>query len=276
MSTESGIILLGVGGGGCQFAAAARRTFGERLQAIGLDTDQQAISSAEGLRGLLLGGPRLDGMGTGGDPVKGRLAMQDESDALKRELDGVHLAVVVVALGGGTGGGAAPELLRVLRQKEITTLCFALLPFSFEDAVRRQAADRALPQLDESADTVVVVPQDGLLADAGAGETALSVAGREASRLFGHALTLLWRLTLTPGFIRFDPARLRAVLSSRGRARFCLSEAVGPERARDAASGLLDQILATEPSAPARAVVLGTPYFNSKYSHKRNSAFGPM
>jgi len=257
MSTETGLLLVGVGGGGCQFAAAARQTFGERLRAVGLDTDRQAIGGVEGLRGLLLGEPRLDGMGTGGDPVKGRLAMQDDAEAFTRELDGVHVAVVVVALGGGTGGGAAPEALRLLRQKEITTLCFALLPFPFEDAARRQAAERALPQLDESADTVVVIPQGGLWESAGANDLPFAAAAREARRVFGHALTLLWRLLLAPGFIRFDPARLCAVLASRGRARFCLSEAVGPARARDAAEGLLAQIGTAEPAAPPRAVVLG-------------------
>ncbi|MBM4164268.1 MAG: hypothetical protein FJ222_07495 [Lentisphaerae bacterium] len=257
MSTESGMILVGVGGGGCQFASVARRSFGERLRAVGLDTDRQAINSAEGLRGFVLGVPRLDGMGAGGDPVKGRLAMQDDAETVAHEWDGVHIAVVVVALGGGTGGGATPELLRQLRRREITTLCFALMPFAFEDAVRRQAAERALPQLDENADTVVVIPQSDLWSADEGGEQAFSDARRDACRTFGHAVSLLWRLVLTPGFIRFDPARLRAVLASRGRARFCLSEAAGAVRARDAAAGLLAQVGSADTSAPARAVVLG-------------------
>ena len=257
MSTESGMILVGVGVGGCQFASVARRSFGERLRAVGLDTDRQAINSAEGLRGLVLGVPRLDGMGACGDPVKGRLAMQDDAETVAHEWEGVHIAVVVVALGGGTGGGATPELLRLLRRRGITTLCFALMPFAFEDAVRRQAAERALPQLDENADTVVVISQSDLWPDDAGGEQAFSDARRDACRTFGHAVSLLWRLTLTPGFIRFDPARLRAVLASRGRARFCLSEAAGTGRARDVAAGLLAQVGSADTSAPARAVVLG-------------------
>ncbi len=257
MSTESGMILVGVGGGGCQFASVARQSFGDRLHAIGLDADRQAINSAEGLRGFVLGVSRLDGMGSGGDPVKGRLAIQDDAETFAHEWEGVHIAVVVVALGGGTGGGATPELLRLLRKKEITTLCFALLPFPFEDAARRQAAERALPQLDENADTVVVISQSDLWSDDGGGEQAFVAARREACRTFGHAISLLWRLVLTPGFIRFDPARLRAVLASRGRARFCLSEAVGTARAKDAATGLLAQVGLADAPAPARAVVLG-------------------
>lgn len=257
MNADYGMVLLGVGGGGCQAVAAARRLFGDSLRALGLDTDPHALGGVEGLRGMLLGGPRLAGMGTGGDPVKGRLAMQDNAELLKRELDGVRIAVVVTALGGGTGGGATPELLRMLRQTEITTLCFALLPFAFEPAERRRAAERALPQLDENADTVVVVPQDDLWKRAGAADAALAVAAQEASRQFGHGLTLLWRLLLMPGFIRFDPARLRAVLSSRGRARFHLSEAVGPDRAQEAAASLLAQANKPGAGAPARACVLG-------------------
>lgn len=257
MSADYGLILLGVGGGGCQVAAAARRLFGDTMRAIGLDTDQHAIDSVEGLRCMLLGGPRLEGMGTGGDLVKGRMAMQDNAELLKRELDGVRIAVVVTTLGGGTGGGASPELLRMLRQMEITTLCFTLTPFSFEDSTRRRTAERALPQFDESADTVVVVPQDDLWQRAGAADTTLTVAAQEACRTFGHGLTLLWRLLLMPGFIRFDPARLRVVLSSRGRARLYVSEAAGLSRAQEAADDLLKQIGCPATVAPARALVLG-------------------
>lgn len=257
MSVDYGLILMGVGGGGCQLAAAARQAFGDRLNAVGLDTDQQAISRIQGVQGILLGGPRLDGMGTGGDSVKGRLAMQDSAESVKSSLPGVHIAVVVVTLGGGTGGGAAPELLRTLRQMEIKTLCFALMPFAFEDADRRRAAERALPQLDENADTVVVVSQDDLWQRAGAVEMSVTLAGQEVSRTFGHGLTLLWRLLLAPGFIRFDPARLRAIISSRGRARFYVSEATGPTRAPDAANDLIAQLGKPDMTAPTRAVVLG-------------------
>ena len=257
MSDDYGLILVGVGGGGCQLAAVARQAFGDRLNAIGLDTDQQSIGSTKGLQSILLGGPRLDGIGTGGDSVKGRLAMRDSAELVKGAMPGVHIAVVVVTLGGGTGGGAAPELLRTLRQMEITTLCFALMPFAFEDAARHRAAERALPQLDENADTVVVVPQDDLWQRAGAAEMSVAVAGHEVSRTFGHGLTLLWRLLLSPGFIRFDPARLRAVISSRGRARFYVSEATGLARASDAANDLIGQLGKPDITAPTRAVVLG-------------------
>lgn len=257
MSAEHGLILIGVGGGGCQLAAAARLAFDDRLQAIGVDTDKQAIGGIQGLQNIVLGEPRLGGMGTGGDSVKGRLAMQDSAESVKSLLTGVHTAVVVVTLGGGTGGGTTPELLRTLRQMEITTLCFALMPFTFEDAARHQAAERALPQLDENADTVVVVPQDDLWQRVGAAEMSLTHAGREASRTFGHGLTLLWRLLLAPGFIRFDPARLRAVIVSRGRARFYVSEATGAARATDAADDLIDQLSKSDSTAPSRAAVLG-------------------
>ncbi len=64
------------------------------------------------------------------------------------------------------------------------------MPFPFEDAARRQAADRALPQLDENADTVVVISQSDLWADDGGGEQTFIDARREACRTFGHAVSL--------------------------------------------------------------------------------------
>lgn len=85
----------------------------------------------------------------------------------------------------------------------------------------------------------------------------LAAAAAETCRRLGHGLTLLWRLLLMPGFIRFDPARLRAVLSSRGRARFLASEAAGPDRAQEAAASLLAQAGKPGAAAPPRACVLG-------------------
>mgnify|MGYP001051362892 CR=1 FL=1 len=65
MNNNQSLILLGVGGGGCQYVANVKRLYDGPLNALGLDTDQHAIGNLDGLRATLLGGPRLEGLGSG-------------------------------------------------------------------------------------------------------------------------------------------------------------------------------------------------------------------
>ena len=75
MSQEqhTGLLLLGVGGGGCRLAAAVSAAYGGGLRALGVDTDalSNRQASAGGMTTLLLGGARLAGHGTGGDAIQG-------------------------------------------------------------------------------------------------------------------------------------------------------------------------------------------------------------
>ena len=104
MNDSSSMMLIGIGGGGSAIARGVRRAFGEGLRFLAIDTDAATAADCEDF--LLLGGNRLSGRGSGGDIVAARLATEDSVKLLDEHLDGVRLAVIVTALGGGTGGGA--------------------------------------------------------------------------------------------------------------------------------------------------------------------------
>ena len=111
---QSGLLLLGVGGGGCRLAASVRSSYGSGLRALGVDTDalSNRTAAAGGMTCLLLGGSRLAGHGTGGDAIQGRLAAQDDMQNLVPHLQGVRTVVITACLGAGTGGGATPPPVR--------------------------------------------------------------------------------------------------------------------------------------------------------------------
>lgn len=255
---HAGFMLVGVGGGGCRVAAAAVGTLGAGPQAVGFDTDALATRAVPGMRCVLLGVPRLEGHGTGGDPVKARLAAQDDREAIRSACAGASLVVVVCTLGGGVGGGATPEILRTLREQGAHTLCFATQPFAFEGAERRAAADRALPLLEENADVLVVLPLDDLFETAGGATLAEAIP--QADDVFASGLTLLWRLLLTPGFIPLGADDLRAMLrQSAGRCRLGVASASGSGRGPEAVARLMHGPLLRrgEGLANAHAVMLG-------------------
>lgn len=256
-TSKSGLMLVGIGGGGCRMAAAACQAHGPGLDAIGLDTDEATIRSISGLRCHLIGATRLNKQGAGGVHSQGRLAAQDDLPNILGQLQDARVVVVVTCLGGGTGGGATPAILQALRAEGKITLCFATLPFSFEGADRRQIAERDRPFIEQGADTSVLVPLDELYS--GKEQQPLDEASRSAEATLASGLCLLWRLLLTPGYIGFDPTRLQNMLLSAGGARFGTASASGKERAEHAVATLSRAPLLRngEALSGARALAIG-------------------
>ena len=256
-SDTTGLMLVGIGGGGCRMAAAARLAHGEGLVAIGFDTDETAIRGVSGVRCQLIGATRLNKQGAGGVHSNGRLAAQDDLPNILAQLKDARVVVLVTCLGGGTGGGATPVILKALRAEGKVTLCFATLPFAFEGADRRQIAERDRPFIEQGADTLVLAPLDDLYA--GKEQAPLAEASCQADAMLASGLCLLWRLLLTPGYIRFDPARLQNMLVSAGAARFGTASADGEGRAEAVvtALGRTPLLRRGEALAGARALALG-------------------
>ena len=249
--------MVGIGGGGCRMAAAARVAHGEGLEAVGFDTDETAIRGVSGMRCHLIGATRLNKQGAGGVHSNGRLAAQDDLPNILAQLKDARGVVVVTCLGGGTGGGATPVILKALRAEGKVTLCFATLPFAFEGADRRQVAERDRPFIEQGSDTLVLVPLDDLYADKE--QLSLAEASRQADAMLASGLCLLWRLLLTPGYIGFDPARLQNMLVCAGAARFGVASASGAGRTETAVAALGQRPLLRrgEALAGARALAIG-------------------
>lgn len=235
---QTGLLLLGVGGGGCRLAAAVAAAYGGGVRALGVDTDalSNRQASAGGMTCLLLGGALLAGHGTGGDAIKGRMAAQEDFENLAQHLQGVRTVVVLACLGAGTGGGATPEIVKALHDMGIATLCFATMPFAFEGDARRKAAERVLPMIEENADSHVVIALDDLYRDTG--QEVLADAIQVAEGLLASGLTLLWQLLLRPGFIHLGAERLHAVILKGGNARFGCCSASGAGRSEQVVAQL--------------------------------------
>ncbi len=222
MNNLNDVLLIGVGGAGCRLADAIVSSYPE-VRALWLDTDARTLPDhAE--QTVLFGAGRLMGKGTGGETALGKQAMADDLAALVLpRIEGVRLAVVVTALGGGTGSGATPELLKELRRRGIITLCFVTTPFLFESSARRQIAHLFLPLFENNADALVVTAFDELFRNSG--DLPIGDALDQAEEMFKGAVTAFWRLLLTPGFIEFDTERLMRVLRKSGSARFAVFSA---------------------------------------------------
>ena len=254
MSGTTQMLLLGVGGAGC---AAARKISmalpADTITCRTIDTD--AMTAKEDPNFMLIGGERLAGRGAGGNIVNARLAAEESTDILDSMLENIRLAVIVTALGGGTGGGASLEIARHLKRNGIATVVFATEPFKFEGPDRAKNAQTVASMIEEEASASFFIPLDILVAD----EDNMVVALDRAIDTLSSAVTLFWRLTSTPGYIKLDAERLRLIFSQAGRGRFAAFTAEGDLRAEEIASaipnaGLLKQ---ENPSTPPRSILCG-------------------
>lgn len=251
MSTASSLLLIGIGTAGSAVARGIRRAFGEGLRYVLVDTD--ARTGRDGEPFALLGGERLSGRGAGGDVIAARLAAEESIDVLDASIEGVRLAVIVTALGGGTGGGATLETVRHLSARGIPSVVFATMPFRFEGANRQQNARGMAPMIEEAANATFFLALDKIV-----GETDLvEAAMRQAVDTLASGVALFWRLVEKPGYIRLDTERIRHLVAHAGRGRFATVTVQGPDRAADAVDALVRAPLLAEGSGAVRSILCG-------------------
>ena len=248
---SSSMLLVGVGTAGTRIARGVSRAFGEGLRYLAIDTDASSGQDEENF--LLLGGNRLSGRGAGGDVVAARLAAEDSIGAIDEHLEGVRLAVVVTALGGGTGGGATLEVLKRLSDLGIQSIVFATTPFAFEGEDRLRNARGVMSMIEESAGATFFLPLDKLVG----GEDNMAEAMRRAVDTLAGGVTLFWRLVEKPGYIRLDADRIRRLVSGAGRGRFAFVTVQGPDRASEAVDRLVRSEMLAIASAPVNAILCG-------------------
>lgn len=236
MDESSSLILIGVGGSGCAAARAIAENYGGTMRARLVDTD--ALTPAGALPFTLIGGSRLSGQGAGGAATKARAAFLDDPAILDAGLSGVKLAIVVTCLGGGTGGGATPEILKRLKSKGIASLVFATKPFPFEGEARISRANSDAGLVAQEADVSVILPMEDIALDTDDPARTLKDALDAATAALAKGVSLFWRLLEKPGYIKFDPERLRNILSDAGRARFAAVTASGEDRVSEILSRL--------------------------------------
>ena len=251
MNSASSMLLIGIGGAGCAMARRINRAFGEGLRFLMTDTDA-AGGQGEG-EFLLIGGDRLSGRGAGGDIVAARLAAEDSITGLDHYLEGVRLAVIVTALGGGTGGGVTLETLKHLSERGIPSIVFATTPFTFEGEDRQRNARGAMAMIEDSANATFFLPLNKLVGDVDNMDEAMT----RAVDTLASAVTLFWRLVEKPGYIRLDAERIRHLLSRAGRGRFAAVTSQGNDRAADIVDKLSRAPMLTAGTGPVRAILCG-------------------
>lgn len=206
--------VLGLGGAGGKVARAASARLAE-VPVLAVDTCARDLEGLGTLPTGLIGRRSCHGLGSGGNLAAGALAGAEFAEPFRHFNRDCDLSVIVCGLGGGTGGGAAPHLLKAARESGALTLCLAILPFDFEGEIRRQAAAAALHNLRQGADGVIVMGNQRLLPLIGEDGLA-SDALERSNAMIVDLLEGLHGALARPGLIALDFAHLYSQLRGRG------------------------------------------------------------
>ncbi len=229
---EFRIKVIGVGGAGSNALDRLILDGSVNVDLVACNTDVQALAGSVATEKIQLGRQITRGLGAGGDPELGFLAAEQAVDELRATLEGVPLVIVCAGLGGGTGSGAAPLIVKTAREQNSLVLVCATLPFSFEGRRRGLQAQEALRAIQEYADAVMCFENDRM------GELILPEAGIHeafagADHIISQSIRAIIDLVNRRGLIHlgFDDL-LSALRTHDSRCLFGYGEAGGTERGR--------------------------------------------
>jgi cell division protein FtsZ len=228
------ILALGVGGAGCNAIQALKDAGINGTELAVANTDIQDLNLCDVPTRIVLGPELCKGLGAGGKPEVGALAVCESEAEVRAAVEGYDLVFVVFGGGGGTGSGAGPEICQIARDAGALVLAVATKPFCEEGKRRRRHADEAFAALVGRADSVVVVANDRL-ADLCDDEASIIDGFAAADGVLIDAVRGLIDLANAPqsgrGKMNRDFQDVRTVMQSRERALMGLGVASGPDRA---------------------------------------------
>ena len=231
------IKVIGVGGGGGNAVNRMIQARMEGVEFIAANTDVQALKLSQAPVKLQLGVRLTSGLGAGANPDVGRRAALEDSEKIIEALEGADMVFVTAGLGGGTGTGAAPVIASLASEMGILTVAVITRPFGFEGKRRLQQAERGLKELLESVDTMIVIPNEKLLAvakDAGFFESFCI-----ADDVLRQGVQGISDIITIPGIINRDFADVKTTMAGMGHAVMGTAVRSGTNRAIEAAQAAM-------------------------------------
>jgi cell division protein FtsZ len=256
------IKVIGVGGGGNNAVNRMIAAKVEGVEFIAANTDVQALQTSNAPVKLQLGVKLTSGLGAGANPDVGRRAALEDSDKIIEALEGADMVFVTAGLGGGTGTGAAPVIASLASEMGALTVAVVTRPFGFEGKRRMQQAERGMQELLESVDTMIVIPNEKLLAvarDAGFFESF-----RIADDVLRQGVQGISDIITIPGIINRDFADVKTTMAGMGYAVMGTGISSGPNRAVEAAmSAMASPLLEAGAIDGARGILINITASNS-------------
>jgi cell division protein FtsZ len=229
------IKVIGVGGGGGNAVQTMIEGGLAGVEFFVANTDRQALHANKAEGKIQLGKELTKGLGAGANPEIGRRAAIESYNDIVASLEGADMVFVTAGMGGGTGTGGAPVVAKIAKELGALTIGVVTRPFIFEGKKRKKHADDGVRELQESVDTLIVIPNQKLLSISSE-KTPLLETFKKADQVLLHAVKGISDLINIRGLINLDFADIRTVMASQGMAIMGSGMADGENRAVEAAT----------------------------------------
>ncbi|MDR2195723.1 MAG: cell division protein FtsZ [Gallionellaceae bacterium] len=239
MDDVQGAVIKVIGVGGCG-GNAVNHMIEQEVQGVefvAINTDAQALRNNKARTQLQIGSALTKGLGAGARPSVGQAAAEEDRSRIADMLEGVDMVFITAGMGGGTGTGAAPVVAQIAKEKGILTVAVVTKPFGHEGK-RKQFAQDGIEQLAQHVDSLIIVPNDKLMAVLGKNITLLD-AFRASNSVLQGAVAGIAEIINVHGLVNPDFADVRTLMSENGMAMMGSHTATGTERAREAAEGAM-------------------------------------
>ena len=233
------IKVIGVGGAGLAVLARLIRSGLAGGGFAAVNTDAASLAASEAPEKLQLETRLLRGLGSGGDPDRGRTLAEENFPRLKSLCEGMDVVFIIAGLGGGAGTGISPVLARAAKETGALVIGFVMTPFDCEGPRRQRLALQGLAEFKAAADGLICLPNQKVFKLIDENTTALETF-KLTNEYLADGVRSFWRLLTSTGLIDIHLDDLCELLRDRhAESAFAVAEAVGPTRSREVAEKLL-------------------------------------
>ena len=236
------IKVVGIGGSGGNAITHMIQKKVKGVEFVAVNSDAQDLHHTPSPKKIHIGKNITRGLGTGMNPELGKRAAEETLEEIQETLKGSDMVFITCGLGGGTGTGAAPIVAKTAREQGILTVGVVTKPFYFEGAQRLRIAESGLEELKRVVDTLIVIPNDRLLAIVDK-ETSFANAFEMCDEILRQAVEGISDLITAPGIINVDFADIKSVMQDAGSALMGIGKAGGEGRAEQAATEAINSPL---------------------------------
>jgi cell division protein FtsZ len=234
------IKVFGVGGAGISVMELMLKEGLSGVNFVAVNTDSQSLAASSASEKFHLETQLLRGLGTGGDPDRGRVLAEEHLPKLKSLCEGVDVVFILAGLGGGAGTGISPVLARAAKEAGALVLSFVTTPFDCEGGRRQRLAHHGLAELKAAADGVISLPNQKVFKMIDENTSVLETL-KITNDFLAAGVRGVWRLLMHKGLIEIHFSDLAALVRDRhGESCFAVAEAMGPTRSRE----VMDKLLA--------------------------------
>lgn len=184
-NTMEKLIVVGIGGGIAPALEIVEHKYKQAAKFLFIDTDASALVYRNVTNKLLIGEEKLFGLGAFNNPVFAKEAAQNSIKEISDYITGFKNVIVVTALGGGTGTGAADVVVQTAKRLGANVVTFVSTPIKHDGSYAKKISEQALESLKNESDLLFVLENDKIAQFPTAGyETAQRMLFRKLNRVY--------------------------------------------------------------------------------------------